>query len=35
LMGSQPALNNSSMCMCGFAGVITMTFPGQVPIMVP
>lgn len=35
LLGGMPALNNSSMCMCGFAGVVSMSFPGQAPIMVP
>ena len=35
MLGGEPALDNSSTAMCGFAGVISMTFPGQIPIMVP
>ena len=33
--GGMPALDNSSMCMCMWAGVITVTFPGQVQTSVP
>lgn len=35
LVGSMPALNNSSKLMCMWAGVISITFPGQVTEMVP
>src|SRR6516162_7469323 len=30
LIGNQPALNNTSQCMCNWGGVITITVPGQV-----
>jgi hypothetical protein len=29
-IGGQPALSNTSMCMCQWAGVITISVPGQV-----
>ncbi|HYC56895.1 MAG TPA: DUF4280 domain-containing protein [Candidatus Binatia bacterium] len=35
LVGNQPALNNSSKLMCMWAGVISVTYPGQVTQMVP
>ena len=35
LVGSMPALNNSSKCMCNWGGVIQITSPGQVTIQVP
>lgn len=35
LIGSFPALNNSSKCMCNWGGVIQIIFPGQVTIEVP
>lgn len=35
LVGSMPALNNSSTLMCMWAGVIQISFPGQVTEMVP
>jgi hypothetical protein len=35
LIGKMPALNNTSQCMCMWAGVITITSPGQVKTMVP
>lgn len=35
LIGNMPALNNSSKLMCAWAGVIQITFPGQVQTMIP
>jgi len=35
LLGNFPALNNTSVCMCAWAGVISITFPGQVTVMEP
>lgn len=35
MIGNMPALNNTSKCMCNWAGVISITFPGQVTTMVP
>ena len=35
LVGSKPALNNSSKLMCSWGGVITILMPGQVTTMVP
>jgi hypothetical protein len=35
LLGSQPALDNVSTCMCNWAGVITVTNPGQTTTMIP
>jgi hypothetical protein len=35
LIGKMPALNDSSMCMCNWAGVISITFPGQATTMIP
>jgi hypothetical protein len=35
LVGNFPALNNTSICMCAYAGVISITFPGQVTVMEP
>jgi uncharacterized Zn-binding protein involved in type VI secretion len=35
MIGGQPALNNTSQCMCAWAGVISITSPGQVKIMIP
>lgn len=29
LLANQPALNNTSMCMCNWAGVITISYAGQ------
>jgi len=34
LIGGMPALNNTSMCMCTWAGVIQITFPGTVKTQV-
>lgn len=35
LIGSMPALNNSSRLMCTWGGVIQLTSPGQTSAMVP
>lgn len=35
LIKNLPALNNSSKCMCNWAGVISVTVPGQMTVMVP
>ncbi|REL27689.1 DUF4280 domain-containing protein [Thalassotalea euphylliae] len=35
LIGGNPALNNSSKCMCNWAGVISFTAPGQFTVDVP
>ena len=35
LIAGQPALNNSSKCMCLWGGVIGINAPGQVTIQVP
>jgi hypothetical protein len=35
LLANMPALNNSSKLMCMWAGVIQISFPGQVTVMVP
>ena len=35
LIGNMPALNNTSMCNCMWAGVITITNPGARTVMVP
>jgi hypothetical protein len=35
LIGSYPALSNSSKLMCGYGGVITITAPGQTKTLVP
>jgi len=35
LIGNMPALNNTSKCMCNWAGVISITFAGQVTVMIP
>ena len=35
LVGGKPALNNSSKCMCAYAGVISITNPGTVNCQVP
>ena len=34
LIGGMPALNNTSKCMCMWAGVISITVPGQVATMI-
>lgn len=35
LLALMPALNNSSKLMCNWAGVISVTFPGQAQVMIP
>ena len=35
MLGGMPALNNTSMCMCTWGGVIQIGFPGQVTTNVP
>jgi len=35
LLQGQPALNNTSKCMCAWAGVISITNPGQTKVQVP
>ena len=35
MIKNKPALNASSTCMCNWAGVITITNPGQTKAMVP
>lgn len=35
LIGSMPALNNSSKLMCMWGGVISINVPGQFTVMVP
>ena len=34
-IGGNPALNDSSQCMCNWAGVITVSAPGQVTTEIP
>ncbi len=35
MIGNMPALNESSMLMCNWAGVIKVTVPGQFTTMIP
>jgi hypothetical protein len=35
LIGNQPALNDTSKCMCNWAGVISVTNPGQTTMDIP
>jgi hypothetical protein len=35
LIAGQPALDNISICMCNWAGVITITNPGQTTTQIP
>jgi hypothetical protein len=35
LIGNQPALNNTSQCLCNWAGVITIADPGQMTTEIP
>lgn len=35
LINNFPALNNSSKCMCTWAGVISITSPGQFTVQIP
>ena len=34
MIGNKPALNSTSKCMCNWAGVISITSPGQVTVNV-
>ncbi len=35
LVGGKPALNNSSKLMCAYAGVISITNPGEMNVQLP
>ena len=35
MIGGQPALNDTSKCMCAYGGVISITMPGQMTVQVP
>ena len=35
LVGGQPALSNTSQCLCAYGGVITVMLPGQFQTTVP
>lgn len=35
LIGSMPALNDTSKCICSYGGVISIVFAGQVMVMLP
>jgi hypothetical protein len=35
VLGNQPALDNVSICMCTWLGVITVADPGQTSTMIP
>ena len=35
LIGNMPALNDSSKCMCAWAGVISISMPGQFQTQIP
>jgi hypothetical protein len=35
LIGNQPALDNISVCMCNWAGVITVANPGETTTQIP
>lgn len=35
MIGGQPALNNSSKCICAWGGQISILVPGQFTVMVP
>jgi hypothetical protein len=35
MIGNMPALNNTSTCMCTWAGVITIVNPGQINVQIP
>jgi hypothetical protein len=35
LLAKMPTLNDSSTLMCAYAGVITISFAGQVTVMTP
>jgi len=35
LLGNQPMLDSTSKCMCNWAGVISIAFPGQLQTTIP
>jgi hypothetical protein len=35
MIANMPALDDSSICMCAWAGVIKITMPGQVTVQIP
>ncbi len=35
LIANMPAVNNTSKCFCAYAGVISVTFAGQVTVQIP
>lgn len=35
MIGNMPALNDTSMCMCMWAGIIKITFAGQATVQIP
>jgi hypothetical protein len=35
MLGGQPMLDSTSKCMCNWAGVISIVFPGQVQTSIP
>jgi hypothetical protein len=35
LIGNQPALNDTSKCMCNWAGVVSVNMPGQLTVDIP
>lgn len=35
LIGGNPALDNTCKCMCNWAGVISVTMPGQMQVEIP
>jgi len=35
LIGAFPALNDESLCMCAWGGVIAIIFPGEVTVEIP
>lgn len=35
LLGTFPALNNNSKCMCTWGGVVSIIYPGQVTVQIP
>lgn len=35
LINNYPALNNTSKCMCTWAGVISVVYPGQATVLIP
>jgi hypothetical protein len=35
MIGNQPALNNTSQCMCNWAGVVQIAMPGQMQTQIP